>query len=93
MAGVVVVIARFLVQLLAAKFGSCFFGAFGEPTLAVGQVFEPCDCRAVVVGDELDAVYLVGQVEIGVAVMAQSSDPDAIEVDMSLSKKFFISNF
>ena len=70
MAGVVVIVARFFIQLLAVVFGCCFLAAFGEPRFAVGQVFEPGDRRAVVVGDELDAVYLVGQVEIGVAVVA-----------------------
>ena len=69
-AGVVVVIARFLVQLLAVVLGCGFLLAFGEPRFAVGQVFEPGDRRAVVVGDQFDTVYLVGQVEVGVAVMA-----------------------
>ncbi len=83
MAGIVVVIARFFIQLLAVVLGSGFLLAFGEPGFAVGQVFEPCDGRAVVVGHQFDTVHLVGQVEIGVAIMAQSGDTDAIEVDKS----------
>ena len=70
MAGVVVVIARFFIQLLTVVFGSGFGFAFSEPGFALGQVFKPGDRRAVVVGDQFDAVYLIGEVEIGVAVVA-----------------------